>query len=96
MPDSHGSRRGTRQKLSNSARERGTSPPQRSIAEYDEGQSVHLRLDPSVPEGRFHPRFNGHTGVVEGTQGDAYKVRIDDGGAEKTVIVTAAHLQAQE
>lgn len=96
MPDSHGSRRGTRQKLSNDPRERGTSPPQRSIASFEEGQSVHLTIDPSVPDGRFHPRFNGHTGVVVGTQGEAFKVRIDDGGAEKTVIATAAHLSAQE
>jgi len=96
MPDSSGPRRGTREKLSNDPRERGTSPPQRSIAEFDDGQTVHLRLDPSVSDGRFHPRFNGHTGEVVGTQGDAFKVRINDGGLDKTVIATAAHLTAQE
>ncbi|AGN00235.1 50S ribosomal protein L21e [Salinarchaeum sp. Harcht-Bsk1] len=96
MPDSHGPRRGTREKLSNDPRDRGTSPPQRAIAEFEEGQSVHLRLDPSVSDGRFHPRFNGHTGVVVGEQGSAYKVRIDDGGKAKTIIATAAHLTAQE
>lgn len=72
------------------------SPPQRSIAQFEDGQAVHLRLDPSVRDGRFHPRFNGHTGEVVGTQGEAYKVQIDDGGAEKTVVATAAHLTAQE
>ena len=56
---------------------------------------VHLRIDPSVPKGRFHPRFNGHTGEVVGRQGAAYKVRITDGGKEKTVIGRPAHLRAQ-
>lgn len=96
MPDSSGPRRGTREKLSNSARERGTSPPQRSITQFEEGESVHLRIDPSVSDGRFHPRFDGHTGVVEGKQGDAFKVTIEDGSKEKTIIATAAHLTAQE
>ena len=96
MPSSNGPMEGTRGKLSNDPRERGTSPPQQAIAEYDEGQKVHLTLDPSVEDGRFHPRFNGHTGTVVGEQGDAFKVEINDGGKTKTIIVTAAHLQAQE
>lgn len=96
MPNSNGPRQGTRKKLANSPRERGASPPQRSIAEFDEGQKVHLRLDPSDPDGRFHPRFNGLTGEVIGTQGSAYKVQINDGGKDKTVIVTPVHLTAQE
>ena len=95
MPKSNGPRQGTRKKLSNSPRDRGTSPPQRAIQEYDEGQMVHLKIDPSVPDGRYHPRFDGRTGKVIGKQGTAFKVRINDGGKEKTVIVTAAHLRAQ-
>jgi large subunit ribosomal protein L21e len=96
MPNSNGPLQGTRGKLSNGSRERGASPPQRAIQEYDDGQKVHLKLDPSVSEGRFHPRFNGHTGTVAGKQGDAFKVEITDGGKEKTVIARAAHLKAQE
>jgi large subunit ribosomal protein L21e len=87
--------KGTRGKLSNHPRERGTSPPQRAIQEYEEGQKVHLSIDPSVQKGRFHPRFNGHTGEVVGKQGSAFKVQITDGGKEKTLIATAAHLRAQ-
>ncbi|MFB6131364.1 MAG: 50S ribosomal protein L21e [Salinigranum sp.] len=96
MPSSHGPMKGTRNKLSNSPRERGTSPPQRAIQEFDVGQKVHLHLDPSVRDGRFHPRFNGHTGEVLGKQGRAFKVEINDGGKSKTVIVKAAHLRAQK
>ncbi|WP_396612246.1 50S ribosomal protein L21e [Haloferax sp. S1W] len=96
MPSSNGPMKGTRGKLSNKPRERGTSPPQRSIAEFDEGQKVHLSIDPSVRKGRFHPRFNGLTGEVVGKQGRAFKVQINDGGKEKTVIVRPAHLRAQQ
>ena len=96
MPSSNGPLHGTRGKLSNKPRDRGTSPPQRAIAEYDEGQKVHLKIDPSVRDGRFHPRFNGHTGEVVGKQGRAFKVRIVDGGKEKTLIARPAHLRAQE
>ncbi|MFC6717385.1 50S ribosomal protein L21e [Natrialbaceae archaeon GCM10025810] len=95
MPNSNGPRQGTRRKLANKPRDRGTSPPQRAIQEYDEGQKVHLKIDPSVADGRYHPRFDGQTGEVIGKQGNAFKIRITDGGKEKTVIATAAHLRAQ-
>ncbi|WP_247728720.1 50S ribosomal protein L21e [Halovivax limisalsi] len=96
MPKSNGPRQGTRNKLRNDPRERGTSPPQRAIQDYETGQKVHLKIDPSVPDGRFHPRFDGRTGEVVGTQGNAFQVAVTDGGSEKTVIVTAAHLRAQD
>ncbi|WP_226012721.1 50S ribosomal protein L21e [Halomicrobium salinisoli] len=96
MPSSNGPLEGTRDKLKNEPRQSGTSPPQRAIQEYEEGEKVHLKIDPSVPNGRFHPRFDGSTGVVVGEQGDAYKVEITDGGSTKTIIVTAAHLRQQE
>ena len=96
MPSSNGPLHGTREKLSNSPRERGTSPPQRAVAEFDEGQKVHLKIDPSVSDGRFHPRFNGHTGTVVGKQGRAFKVEISDRGKQKTLIARPAHLRAQQ
>jgi large subunit ribosomal protein L21e len=95
MPSSNGPNKATRNKLSNAPRERGTSPPQRAIQEYEPGQKVHLKIDPSVRSGRFHPRFDGHTGTVTGKQGSAFTVEITDGGKEKTLIVSAAHLRAQ-
>ncbi|MFB6117716.1 50S ribosomal protein L21e [Halosegnis sp.] len=95
MPSSNGPLEGTRDKLKNKPRDRGTSPPQRSVEEFETGEKVHLRIDPSVPKGRFNPRFNGQTGTVEGEQGRAYKVTITDGGKEKTVIASPAHLRRQ-
>ncbi|RNJ26203.1 50S ribosomal protein L21e [Halosegnis longus] len=96
MPSSNGPLHGTRNKLKNKPRERGTSPPRRSVEEYEAGEKVHLKIDPSVHKGRFHPRFDGQTGEIEGSQGRAYKVLITDGGKEKTLISSPAHLRRQE
>jgi len=96
MPNSNGPRTNTRHKLQNKPRERGTSPPQQSVEQFEDGQQVHLSIDPSVPDGQFHPRFSGYTGTVVGMQGQAYKVRVEDQGKEKTVIAKPAHLSAQE
>lgn len=96
MPSSNGPREGTRNKLKNDARNRGASPPQRSVQQFETGEKVHLKLDPSVPKGQFHPRFNGRTGTVVGTQGRAFKVEITDGSVDKTLIATAAHLRSQQ
>ncbi|RQG93419.1 50S ribosomal protein L21e [Natrarchaeobius chitinivorans] len=96
MPNSNGPRQGTRKKLANAPRDRGSSPPQRAIQQYEAGEKVHLKIDPSVPKGRFHPRFDGRTGEVIGKQGNAFKVEITDGNKKKTLIVTAPHLRAQD
>ncbi|WP_255149486.1 50S ribosomal protein L21e [Halorarius halobius] len=95
MPNSNGPLEGTRNKLRNKPRERGTSPPQQQVETYEAGEKVHLNIDPSIPDGRFDPRFNGHTGTVLAEQGTAYKVEINDGGKSKTVITKPAHLRRQ-
>ena len=96
MPSSDGPLKKTKGKLKNDPRDRGTSPPQRAVETFENGQKVHLKIDPSVPKGRFHPKFNGKTGVVTGEQGAAYQVDIDDGGKTKTLVVTPAHLREQQ
>ena len=96
MPDSNGPRQGTRNKLKNDARESGMSPPQQTTEQFENGQKVHLKIDPSVQKGQYHPRFAGQTGTVVGEQGEAYKVEVVDGGKEKTLIARPAHLVAAE
>lgn len=96
MPNSDGPMEGTRKKLRNNPRDRGISPPQRLVQEFEDGETVQLRIDPSIQRGRFHPRFNGQTGTVEGQQGSAYKVRITDGDKEKVLLAAPAHLHRQE
>lgn len=94
MPKSDGPQQGTRKKFANHPRERGFSPPQRAITAFEAGDRVHLAIDPSVREGRFHHRFNGRTGTVVDTQGSAYCVEIADGDATKELVIRPAHLKA--
>jgi large subunit ribosomal protein L21e len=54
-----------------------------------------LKLDPSVADGRFHPRFTGHPGEIIDEQGAAYRIEIHDRGKTKTVIAKPAHLRRQ-
>lgn len=96
MPSSNGPLHGTRNKLKNKPRERGTSPPQRAIQEYEVGERVHVKIDPSVPKGRPHARFTGMTGTVKGKQGRCFNVEINDGGKRKVVVVAPAHLNRQQ
>jgi large subunit ribosomal protein L21e len=96
MPNSKGERKNTRDKLSNSVRDRGASPPSGAVREFDEGDKVHLSIDPSVPDGRPHPRFHGKTGEVVGEQGRAFEVEVGDGDATKTLFVRSQHLEGQE
>lgn len=96
MPSSNGPLTGTREKLSNKPRDRGISPPQRAVQEFEDGQMVHLKIDPSSPKGRFHPRFDGRTGEVTGKQGQAFKVHINDQGKDKTLLVRPEHLRPQQ
>lgn len=95
MPNSKGERKKTRDKLSNSVRERGASPPSGAVQEFEEGEKVHVTIDPSVPEGRPHPRFQGRTGKVVGRQGRAFEVEVDDGDSTKTLFVRSQHLAEQ-
>ena len=95
MPNSKGNRADTRNKLSNSVRDKGASPPSGAVREFDDDQKVHIKIDPSVPQGRPDPKFQGRTGTVVGEQGRAYEIEINDGDARKTIFVRPQHLVEQ-
>ena len=92
MRKSHGSYRKTRHKI---RRWRSTPPVTvtRYLQKLEEGDRVVIDIHPSIQEGRPHPRFNGRVGVVVGTQGSAYIVKITDGKKEKLVISHPIHLR---
>ncbi len=89
---SKGMYRKTRKKL---RRTRDTPPPTvaRMLQQFKEGEKVVIDIHPSVQEGRPHPRFQGRVGTVVGKQGDAYIVKIRDGGKEKLVYSLPIHLR---
>jgi len=73
-------------------RDRGVSSITRAIQQFEIGESVNIDLNPSVHKGMPHPRFQGHTGKIEGMQGEAYLVGINIGKKHKTLIVKPEHL----
>jgi large subunit ribosomal protein L21e len=96
MATSHGERHCTRYKLKKTVRERGLSPISKAIQEFDEGQMVHIDIDPSIQKGMPNPRFQGKTGKVLGIRGRAYLLQIKDGNAKKQIIALPQHLKPQK
>ena len=65
----------------------------RQLKQFEEGESVNIVIDPAVHKGMPHIRFHGHTGKIEGTQGESYCVGINDGKKHKTLIIKSDHLR---
>lgn len=65
------------------------------LQEFNQGDRVLLGLEPAVQQGFYHPRFYGRTGCIESKTGKCYKVRINDCGKQKSVIVHPIHLRKQ-
>jgi len=88
-----GFRRKTRGELTKSTREKGKISLRRYLAKFKTGDSVVLKLDPTVNEGTFHARFIGKAGTVSKQRGVCYEVKINDMGKDKTLIVHPIHLR---
>lgn len=87
-----GTRRKSRSKLTRHPRQQGKKDITSYLSTYEEGDNVVLDIDPSVHEGMFHPRFDGRSGVITGSQGDCYTVEINDKGKDKSIIAHPVHI----
>ncbi len=96
MRRSKGPRRKTRKKLCKRIRERGKIYVTRALQEFNIGDYVAIKIDPSVHKGMPHPRFHGRTGKVIERRGRAYIVEVRDGGIIKKVIALPEHLKPVE
>jgi len=90
---SRGTRSKSRNILRKSPRERGNAPVTRTLREFPEGTRVAIKVDPASQKGMPHIRFQGHTGVISGRQGDAHLVALSISGKAKTIIARAEHLK---
>lgn len=88
------SRRKTRQLYSVSPARKGKVSIRTYLQEFSEGQKVFIGIDPAVHEALPFRRFVGRSGIVLGRQGSAYRLRVEDGGKTKTLLVHPAHLRA--
>ncbi len=93
MKRSKGTRQGTRNILRKDPSKRGQIPVNRALKEFEEGEKVRIKIEPSVHKGQPHRRFHGKMGVIDGKQGDAFVVKVEDGGKEKKVITRSEHLE---
>jgi large subunit ribosomal protein L21e len=86
-------RRKTRQLFSVPAAQKGKISIRKYFQRFEDGDSVHVGVDPAVHEGLPFRRFIGRSGVILGMQGEVCRVHIKDGGIEKTLLIHPAHLR---
>ena len=96
MKMSHGPKARSRKKMTKKVREKGLPSIRRYLAKFDVGEYAAVAINPSEHYGFPHHRFQGRTGVIIGTQGDCYKLKIKDGNLEKILIVHPVHLKKIE
>ena len=74
-------------------RKKGKLSLKRFFAKFKTGDKVYLVAEPAYQKGMYNRRFYGKHGIVSGTQGRCYEVKIKDGAKEKTVLVHPVHLK---
>ena len=93
MRKSKGYRSKTRRLLRKSPRERGKMRLSKLLHEYQPGNSVVIKIDPSVQKGMPHRRYHGKVGKVVGMRGKSYIVSVTQGDAVKEIVVRPEHLE---
>ena len=93
MKKSKGYRAGTRHLLKKKPRERGKLSLSNLLYQYEPGNRVVIKIDPSVHKGMPHKRYHGKVGTVIDKRGRSYIVSVTQGNAVKEVIIRPEHLQ---
>jgi large subunit ribosomal protein L21e len=92
VKSSKGFRSRSRGTFTKEVRERGLPPVTRFLQQFEVGQKVSVRIEPSDPHGQPHPRYQGRTCTVLGKVGRAYRIEFLDGGKRKELIAQPIHL----
>jgi large subunit ribosomal protein L21e len=92
VKSSKGFRSRSRGTFTKDVRERGMPPVNRFLREFEIGQKVTVRLEPSDHHGQPHPRYQGRTCTVVARSGRAYRIQFLDGGKLKELIALPIHL----
>jgi len=90
---SKGLRSKSRNKLTKSPRERGRPPVTHTMREYPVGSRVAIKINPAILKGMPHIRFQGHSGVVAGKQGNSFVISVYSGNKLKELVVRPEHLK---
>jgi large subunit ribosomal protein L21e len=92
MKRSKGTRSKSRYIMRKKPRTRGLSSVTKALQEFEVGANVSISIDSAVHKGMPHIRFQGHTGKIEGMQGNAYLVGVTIGNKHKTLVILPEHL----
>ena len=92
---SRGTRSKTRYKLKKSVREKGLPNVSKLLQPYNTGDSVAIKIDPSIHRGMPHPKFHGKIGKIAEKRGSAYVIQIKEGNKEKELIARPEHIIKQ-
>lgn len=93
MKRTKGIQKCTRNKLSKNVREKGLPTISRIIGDFNIGDKVAVKLEPSTPKGRPNPKYQGITGEIIEKRGFAYIIKIKDGNKQKLLISRPAHIK---
>jgi large subunit ribosomal protein L21e len=93
MKRSQGYRSKTRALLTKPAREKGKIKIRKLLYNYQPGDKVVIKIDPSIHKGMPHRRYHGKIGVITNKRGRAYIINVTQGNATKEVIVRPEHLE---
>ena len=96
MQRSRGFKSRSRKKLTKKTRPGRANPITRRLQQFENGDMVHIIIDPSIQKGQPHSRFHGKTAKVVDKKGKAYILALKDGNKAKELIVTPEHLKLQE
>jgi len=89
----HGLRYKCRKLLKKSPRERGMPGLSRLMYEYNVGDRVVIRIDPTYISTAPHRRYHGKVGTIIGRQGRAYLIEVYLGGKRKIIVTTKDHIR---
>ena len=92
MKKSKGYRAKTRSLLRRKPRERGKSGLSKILHDYEKGDKVVIKTDPSVHKGMPHRRYHGKVGVITDKRGKSYVISVKQGNAVKEIIVRPEHI----
>ncbi|HDN05829.1 50S ribosomal protein L21e [Candidatus Bathyarchaeota archaeon] len=93
MKKSKGYRTRTRRLLKKKPREKGKLRMSKLLHQYQPGNHVVVKIDPSVHKGMPHKRYHGKVGTIIDKRGRSYIVSVRQGDAVKEIIVRPEHLE---
>ncbi len=95
MQRSRGFKSRSRKKMTKVERKGRTNPITNRLQRFNEGDLVHIIINPSIQKGQPHPRFHGKTGEIVGKKGKAYLIALKEGNKPKELIIRPDHLKLQ-